>query len=176
MLTAAAVANEFLALQDNDPAASPIDQMKLQKLVYYAHAWHLAIMGEALFEDDIEAWPWGPVVRNIYIEFKGFGSSPIRSKRATIILKEGTSPSDWRIVTPYVLNEDQRRFIKSVWDTHKNFTGVQLSNATHADGEPWTIVERARGGNLSDKPKIENELIKSVFQAKLRNASSPSAA
>jgi uncharacterized phage-associated protein len=150
--------------------------MKLQKLLYYAHSWHLAIKDGPLFEDDIEAWPWGPVVRNIYIEFKRFKASPIQGTRAKIIIKEGNNILDWRVITPYVSNQDQKQFIREVWETHKDYSGIQLSNATHFPGEPWAIVKEARGGILDDKPKIENDLIKSIFKAKLENASgTPSA-
>jgi uncharacterized phage-associated protein len=176
MLTAAAVANEFLSLQMQEENSPPVDQMKLQKLVYYAHAWHLAIKGKELFEDDIEAWPWGPVVRNLYIEFKEFGSKPISGKRAKIIVKDGNNnPLDWRVVTPYVIDPETKVFIKSVWDSHKEFTGIQLSNATHIEGEPWAIVRESMGGDLRDKPKIENELIKQVFKLKLEQNDSCSA-
>ena len=63
--SAAAVANEFLALGEKEPRFPPIDQLKLQKLLFYAHAWHLAIKKAPLFDEDFEAWPWGPVVRDI---------------------------------------------------------------------------------------------------------------
>lgn len=38
----------------------------LQKLVYFAHAWSLAWDGQGLFDDDLEAWPDGPVERELY--------------------------------------------------------------------------------------------------------------
>lgn len=169
MLSAAAVANEFLKLQSEDPHSPGLDHMKLQKLVYYAHAWHLAIKGSPLFDDDIEAWPWGPVVRNLYIEFKDFKSKPISGRRAQILVKdEDSDPSDWRVITPYPTSSDEKEFIRNVWESHKSFSGVQLSNATHANGEPWAIVNKFKNGDLSDKPKIENDLIESVFRSKLK--------
>ncbi|HUZ03805.1 MAG TPA: type II toxin-antitoxin system antitoxin SocA domain-containing protein, partial [Acidobacteriaceae bacterium] len=39
-----------------------ISNLKLQKLLYYAQAWHLALYGSPLFSDSIEAWVHGPVV------------------------------------------------------------------------------------------------------------------
>ncbi len=47
----------------------------------------------------------------------------------------------------------------------KAYTGVQLSNSTHAPGEPWTIVAQAVG--TGGKPMISNSLIRDVFKAKL---------
>ncbi|WP_029108696.1 Panacea domain-containing protein [Mycobacterium sp. URHD0025] len=38
----------------------------LQKLVYFAHAWSLAWDGQGLFDSELEAWPDGPVERELY--------------------------------------------------------------------------------------------------------------
>ncbi|WP_218124294.1 Panacea domain-containing protein [Chitinophaga filiformis] len=42
----------------------------MQKLVYYAQAWHLVAFLTPLFEEDIEAWTHGPVIRSLYRRFK----------------------------------------------------------------------------------------------------------
>ena len=51
--------------------------LKLQKLVYYAQAWHLALRDVPLFEEDFEAWVHGPVIPALYQEYKKFGWRPI---------------------------------------------------------------------------------------------------
>lgn len=164
--SAAAVANEFLDLQAADNTKyPPIDQMKIQKLVYYAHAWWLAYKGEPLFDDDIQAWPWGPVVRNIYGEFRHCGRSPITIDRVTELVKVGETGA-FRVSTPERPPQDVRDFLASVWKSHKSLTGIQLSNSTHGPGEPWTIVKE-QYGTLDGKPRIPNELIREVFKAKL---------
>ena len=160
---AAAVANTFLDIQAADNSQFPkIDPMKLQKLLYYSQAWWLAGMDSDLFSDDIEAWPWGPVVRVIYVQFIDFGREPIIGKRAVGLVGSG---GDYKIREPDKVPEDIRRYLDNVWSTHKEFTGIQLSNATHAQGEPWAIVKQ-RYGSLEDKPKIPSELIRDVFRAK----------
>ena len=58
--TAQAIANFFLWQEQ-------ITQMKLHKLLYYAAGWHLGFTGEPLFDEDIEAWQYGPVVPSIYL-------------------------------------------------------------------------------------------------------------
>lgn len=167
--SAAAVANEFLELQSADAGYPPIDQMKLQKLVFYAHAWHLGFVGTPLFDEDVYAWPWGPVVPPIYHQFLEFGRKPIAGKRATELEKTGDGPLDYRFVTPAIPGADMKAFIKGVWDTHKKFSGIQLSNATHVPGEPWTII-KDKYGNLETKPLIPNELIAEVFKEKAQRA------
>lgn len=44
--------------------------MKLQKLVYYSHAWHLVWEDTPLLSETIEAWANGPVVRRLYGEHR----------------------------------------------------------------------------------------------------------
>jgi uncharacterized phage-associated protein len=56
---------------------SPIINLKLQKLLNYAQAWHLAFTAKPLFPERIEAWIHGPVVPPVFGEHKQFGWSPI---------------------------------------------------------------------------------------------------
>jgi uncharacterized phage-associated protein len=164
--TAIAAANEFIELGLAEPTFAP-DPMKLQKLLFYAHAWHLALNNEPLFDEDFEAWPWGPVVRNVYIETKDFYNNIITSKLKELVTTESA---------PYfsassVESPKTKAFIRSVWESHKTYSGIQLSNATHRDGEPWTIVKE-QYGSLSGKPTISNEIISNVFKQKSARATS----
>jgi len=174
--SAAAVANAFLEIQDADGGNYPrIDQMKLQKLLYYANAWWLAFNGEPLFDEDIEAWPWGPVVRNVYLEFREFGRKPIVGRRATEVVVTNDDPYKIDVREPAPPGNDVEEFLKSVWETHKQFSGVQLSNATHAEGEPWHII-KSTYGDLDAKPTIPNKLIRDVFKRKIDAAAPATAA
>lgn len=164
--TAAAVANAFLDIQAEDHGVFPrIDQMKLYKLVYYAHAWWLAQRDQNLFEEDVHAWPWGPVVPSLYGAFMNAGKSPISGLRATELVPTSGS-LNFSVREPDAPSPDLMQYLKNVWEVHKGMSGVQLSNATHAPGEPWTIVKE-HYGTLVNKPLISNELIKSVFKQKL---------
>jgi uncharacterized phage-associated protein len=75
---AKAVANHFLDLaQDSRGTLSP---MKIQKLVYFSHGWHLSINnGRALIDEAVQAWTYGPVIPSLYHEFKKYGNGPITS-------------------------------------------------------------------------------------------------
>ena len=159
----AAVGNEFLSLASQE--AIPIDQMKLQKLLYYAHAWFLANFDQPLIEEEIEAWPWGPVIRSVYYDTVGAGRAPLMQKLRSLE-RVGVGALDFRVTIPELSDTNAKTFVKSVWDTHKAFSGIQLSNSTHAPGEPWTIVKE-QYGDLDKKPPIPNELIKAVFKKKL---------
>ncbi|MEN8150626.1 MAG: type II toxin-antitoxin system antitoxin SocA domain-containing protein [Planctomycetota bacterium] len=50
----------------------PMTTMKLQKLVYYSQAWSLVWDERPIFEERIEAWANGPVVRVLYNRHRGF--------------------------------------------------------------------------------------------------------
>jgi uncharacterized phage-associated protein len=55
----------------------PITNLKLQKLLYYAQAWYLAIYDEPLFEERLEAWVHGAVQPQVYSQLKQFLWEPI---------------------------------------------------------------------------------------------------
>ncbi len=163
--SAIAVANFFLDLGAQDQQCPPIDQMKLQKLVFYAQAWHLARRGTALFAEDVEAWPWGPVVRSLYVETRKYGRGPVPRPLRELRF-DPSVPLQSRFVIPEVADPAVAEFLREVWEAHKPYTGIQLSNSTHAPGEPWTIIAEQYGA-LDTKPLIPNDLIAAVFGAKL---------
>lgn len=68
MYTANQIASWFLASLDTN-AGDTISPMKLQKLIYYAQAWHLVRFDGPLFNDKIEAWLHGPTVPAVYERF-----------------------------------------------------------------------------------------------------------
>jgi uncharacterized phage-associated protein len=75
-LTAQDVANYFLAQVDEECGDS-ISNLKLQKLLYYAQGFNLAITGKPLFDEPIINWRHGPVVEDLYHAYKHYGSHPI---------------------------------------------------------------------------------------------------
>lgn len=55
-----------------------ISNLRLQKLLYYAQGSYLALKGKPLFKDDIVALDQGPVIKNVYDEFKDFKGNGIK--------------------------------------------------------------------------------------------------
>ena len=54
-----------------------ITPFELQKYLYYAQGWHLAVSNNVLFDEKFEAWAHGPVIRKIYGSFKKFEANNI---------------------------------------------------------------------------------------------------
>lgn len=65
-----------------------ITNLKLQKLIYYAQAWYLALYDEPLFDDRLEAWISGPVQPEVYDRFKHYRWEPINDHPEPVELPE----------------------------------------------------------------------------------------
>jgi len=173
--SADAVANYFLMLADREERS--LDPMKLQKLVYFAHGWHLALTGRPLLSEPIQAWSYGPVIYSIYSEFKKYGDQPITS-RAQEIRVENDGVATYE---PDIKMENQdlswgksvsKAIIERVWALYKDYTGIQLSNLTHTEGTPWlTIKNTFPDGKIPRGINIPNELIKKFFKQKMEQPS-----
>lgn len=147
---ATTIANYFLKMGMREDI--PISPMKLQKLIYFAHGWCLAICNEALIVESVEAWKYGPVIDSVYYKFQMFGSNPIRSanfrKDSSLDLLE----SDTFTVS----------LLKKIWDVYKNYNAFELSEMTHLPKTPW---KEARRGELDKKfnVTIDDDLIREYF-------------
>ncbi len=138
--------------------------LKLQKLIYIAHGWHLAMYDEDLVNDEYaEAWQFGPVFPSVYHEFKDLGSQPVRRRATDLDLDEDGNVT---FAAPLVKPNDERTtaLLRRVWDVYGKFTAAQLIELTHAPGSPWDKAQRKDGG-LRRNPHIEREDIESHYKA-----------
>lgn len=58
---------------DSHESGSYLSLPKLQKLLYFAQARHLALHGRPLFLGRFEAWSHGPALRSVYNRFEKYG-------------------------------------------------------------------------------------------------------
>ena len=123
MLAALSVANWMLVFSRKH--GDSITNMKLQKLLYYAQAWHLAEMDSPLFEENLEAWIYGPVVMSVYREFKRFRATPI----------------DAAGIKDVSCDDGLRKFLEEIMRVFGGYSSYQLELMTHAE-DPW---RKARG-------------------------------
>jgi uncharacterized phage-associated protein len=154
---AKAIANEFLKLARKE--GRTLTQMQLQKLVYFAYGWYLAITGQRLIDERIEAWQWGPVIPSIYKEFRRFGSSPVTDQAKKVMFRDGKAglfPVSVQSDNP---NEDAfaLKVIKRVWDIYGKYSASALSNMTHAPNSPWTRKsdKEIKGTDIPDQLILE---------------------
>lgn len=119
------IADYFIFLSDPDIGDS-MTNLKLQKLLYYAQSFHLVLFGEPLFEDEIKNWEHGPVVPNIYQQYKDFGGDTI------------PIPNE---VDLDALNQNEKELLKDVYNVYGQFSAWKLRDMTHAE-DPWKNTNR----------------------------------
>ena len=138
-ITAKYIADYLLTFSDPD-IGDIISNMKLQKVVYYAQGFHLALNNVPLFDEAIVAWEHGPVVESVYHEYKKHGSSAIP-------VPENLDDT--------ILNNDQKDLLKEVYEVYGQFSAWKLRNMTHSE-LPWLKTPR--------NEEIDIDLMKSFFK------------
>ena len=163
MYSALAVANKFLDLADRDNVG--LSPMKLQKLVFLAHGWHLAIYKAPLVREEIEAWQWGPVISDLYHEVKEFGRESIRGRITDLGILELDEVEFYGAEIHEIPEYDSRTMglLEEVWEVYQGFTGFQLSNWLHVEGSPWHQVCNQDGG-IGLHEIISNDIIREYYE------------
>lgn len=140
------VAKFFIGLandQANNDQGDMMTNLRLQKLLYFAQGWNLARYGKPLFDDEIEAWPYGPVVPAVYEEYKHCGRSVIAGE-----LPEADA-----------FTEEEFALLLDVAREYEKIGTTSLVSMTHKRGAPWDGVN-GRG-------IIPRDSIRSYFAAQL---------
>ncbi|BBF23599.1 Panacea domain-containing protein [Sutterella megalosphaeroides] len=120
MLTCFDVAEYFLSKTEED-AGDVISNLKLQKLVYYAQGFCLAMYGRPLFNERIDAWQHGPVCPALYHKYKENGSLGI------------PAPTD---VDFRKFSKEDSELMDEVYEVYGQFSAWKLRNMTHEEA-PW---------------------------------------
>lgn len=63
----------------------PVSNLRLQKLLYFIQGYFYMCYGHRCFDDKIEAWDFGPVIPNVYREYKVYGSCIIITRKTDLI-------------------------------------------------------------------------------------------
>jgi len=116
-----------------------VSPLKLQKLLYYSQVWFFIKKNDKLFQDKIQAWIYGPVIYDVWNNFKYM-------KRSVLI------PYNRAINLDFT---DEITFhLQDVWDAYGHLSGADLVDLTHSD-LPW---KNSRKGLLNDQPS-DNEVL-----------------
>lgn len=124
-----------------------LTNLKLQKLLYYADAWYLALYDEELFSEQFKAWVHGPVLLSQYHRFK---------------------PNQWRPITDDIekpsLPDELANHLDEIVDVFGTETAVALELMTHRE-LPWIA---ARGDLPPTEPSsavISKETTKQFYRS-----------
>lgn len=93
---------------------------KLQKLCYFAQAWHLANYEKALVPNRFEAWVHGPVCPDLYSRYRSWGWETIPKRKR---------PPEFNDI-------DVAGFLDQVFMAYGDYDANTLENITHKEA-PW---------------------------------------
>ena len=100
----------------------PVDNLKLQKMLYFLWIDYYKSGRGFLFDDRIEAWKYGPVIPAVYMKYRSFIADPI-----CVVEKDELSQPDRTFLSPLVERYNKR-------------SSASLVRETHESGSPWYRV------------------------------------
>lgn len=128
-------------------AGSLMTHLKLQKLCYYAQAWHLVFADNTMFDESFQAWAHGPVCPELWLKYREYSWNPLPLPESF----------DSGLISESVLDT-----LQEVWDAYGQFDAKYLERLTHQE-DPWI---KARGqcqpGEACDAP-ISLESMKEYY-------------
>lgn len=153
LLTCENVADYFLALANE--TGETVTNLKLQKLVYYAQAWYLANFGNPLFEEDFEAWVHGPVIPQLYHQYKEKGSEPILTSK---------NLNDVKANFP----QETLEFLSMVSEAYLSEGAYNLELMTHLE-DPWINARQGFEADEKCQVVISKEAMKEYYGQRIKN-------
>lgn len=128
-----------------------VTNLKLQKLVYYAQAWHLAIYEKPLMKNtEFEAWIHGPVIRELWDKYKDYSYEPID--------EEVTSPE---------LDARTNQFLEEVAEAYLDKDAHTMELMSHRE-DPWILARKGYADNERCTNTISEESMRTYFKSRLK--------
>jgi uncharacterized phage-associated protein len=121
--------------------------LRLQKLLYYVQGWSLALRGRPAFDEPIEAWTLGPVVRTVYDAFK-----PMCAQ--VIVPAVAGEPSG--------LSASDEQLIQTVWREYQKFSASELIRRIHNE-RPWKDARGNLAAGAKSNAVISREALTAFF-------------
>lgn len=136
--------SEYIVSYFSNIATNPIEgdltNLKLQKLLFYTQVFAIKRTGNVLFDDAIEAWDYGPVVPDVYREYKSYGRNVLDILNPNLLFE----PADKKIIIDEVIKDKGR------------FTGITLMEMTH-QLDSWKLAK-----NSEDKIITKDLILKDM--------------
>jgi uncharacterized phage-associated protein len=124
-----------------------VNNLKLQRLLYYAQAWHLGLYGTPLFPEKFEAWMTGPLIPELYWRFKPHGIRPIPE--------------------PAVVPElpcEVAEFLTTIADDYLEIDEYHLDEMTTSE-EPWRAARVGLDRSDPSNNQISEDEMRVYFQS-----------
>lgn len=145
---------------DFHECGSFLSNSKLQKLLYYAQAWHLAIHDQPLFVGQFEAWQHGPVNRTIYNRFERYG---------------------WRNIDEFVpeplIHPETRQFLRKLLEEYGPHD-VRRLECMIREEDPWLNARNRAGAGLEGpcEELIDEDEMRGYYRERMSPDAAPAEA
>ena len=139
----------------------PMSHLKLQKLLFYVDALHLAYFDKEIVTDEFEAWLHGPVSRKVYntvkdlsilydeIKYHNVGGE----KTPDILLKESVT-------------DEQLELIDEILAEYSKLTAFQLESLSHNEG-PWLSARKGHAPSDKCTTPIDKDYTRNYYKEKV---------
>lgn len=151
MINCLNVARYFIVRAYEDGIEAAMTNMKVQKLLYYSQSLYLALHDEPLFEEEIQAWRYGPVCPPAYRFYSDFESQQLPIPHKEVLLQ---------------LSSEQKELLEEVWDYFGGYHAYRLSDMTHGEF-PWKKARKGLPPEASSTEPILIEDMKALGYQKL---------
>lgn len=133
-----------------------VENLKLQKLLYYTQAWHLAFNNTRLIDGEFQAWIHGPVNREIYDRF-----------RDTKYLYSYISVNDVPdISTIEQIKEEHKIHTDNILDAYAPYSATELEVMTHRE-DPWIIARKGYSPTQRCEKPIDDDIMRDYYKKRL---------
>ncbi len=135
-------------INESNEKYCPLSNLKLQKVLYFVQANFLLNTNDhrPCFENRIEAWDFGPVVPDVYHEFKRYGSSMIPYVEEYMDFSEGLWNATIKKYSDTIIETEDKPKIDEMIQSCGAYSATELVNITH-NQRPWKDAY-GRGYNM----------------------------
>lgn len=137
------IAKFLFDLSQNEEGYS-MSNLPMQKFLSLSYFWYAGLRNEKLFDENILAWKYGPVVKCVYDEFKKNGENELKEEDF-----EGAQE---------IQDENIKNFLKAIWVEYKKYRPEYLIDITH-DGDNINETPWKKAFNSVDKIIKYNDII-----------------
>ncbi|WP_414579348.1 Panacea domain-containing protein [Anabaena sp. CCY 9402-a] len=151
MINCLDVARYFIVRAYEDGIEAEMTNMKVQKLLYYSQSLHLALYNQPLFDEEIQAWRYGPVCPPAYGFYSEFEAQQLPIPGQKFLSQ---------------IPDEQKEVLEEIWEYFGGYHAYRLSNMTHLEF-PWIKARKGLSSDASSTQPILLEDMKALGYQKL---------
>lgn len=129
---------------------SPVDNLKLQKLLYYVQGASLCNKNEPMFSDEIVSYMYGPVVEEVYEKYEHNVSANI------YYVESNDNVED--------IKQEDIKIINFIIEKFRYSSSWALVEKTHNE-TPWKNTKKYMNINLNEMKKFFNNNVEFMNEA-----------